>query len=153
MRFRHYQNTSFYSTNVNHFLYLEELWIDELGSSQSAFFRNEMLIPILQLNPKLKSLCVISEFFECSTLIINLVRSTLDSLKNLETLKLKINPITSYKGTDDLIHMKSVKSFEINFDKLIKLAICFIPFSFSQFRKFIIFYPKEEFHSSFTEEF
>lgn len=153
IRIGHYKNTSFYSTNVKYFPYLEELWIDESGIDDSAFFKNEMVLPFLQLNPQIKSLCLISENFGCSFLNINLIRDTLDSLKNIETLTLQIKPIKLFKSTDDLIHMSRVKSFEIHLEKIAELPICFIPFSFSKLEKFAIFYPKEEFRSSFNEEF
>lgn len=61
--------------------------------------------------------------------------------------------MTVIKNSDNLIRMKSVKSFNINVYWFNKLSVRFLPFSFERLENFYIYFPKPAFHSYFTEEF
>ncbi|XP_055318374.1 uncharacterized protein LOC129576770 [Sitodiplosis mosellana] len=148
----HTRNVSFYNINKIHFPHLEHLQIWEFSHIEVSL-QNDMVLPILQLNPQLRELTLKSFFLNSSNLNINLIRDAVESLQNIETLFLDIKPITSIKESDNIIHMKRVKSFKIHFDKLEELPECFLPFTFEQLEKLTIHFPKADFHSSFNEEF
>lgn len=150
----HGKNASFYEMNEMHFPYLQNLVIREnICMHADSVLENEMIIGFLRSNPQLTDL-EIKAPSSSSALNTNLLRDAVEYLQNVENLKLNLQPATTFiKGNDNVIHMKSVKSFAINFESLKELPNHFLPFSFEQLTRFDVTYPIPNFRSSFQEEF
>lgn len=154
-----------------HFPYLETLHIEtDRGFVQSdlsphfyifraeRFDNNEMVLPLLQMNPQLRDLEIRS--FNLNT---DLIRIAIDSLQNIKKLVLEINPFGATKTYDNLMHMKNVKNFDISFRKMNQRAVWFknarfLPFSFNQLEKFCICFPLKgragiQCHKALSEDF
>ncbi|XP_055319988.1 uncharacterized protein LOC129577270 isoform X1 [Sitodiplosis mosellana] len=119
----HTRNSSFFSINTNHFPYLERFGF--LESSSEAMPENEMLQAFIRLNPQLKELQLRSLDFLYSHLNTDLLRNAVECLQNIESLELDIKPITFLTDSDNIIHIKSVKNFAINFHQIYELPECF----------------------------
>lgn len=133
LNLNHNENPSFYEYNVTHFPHLKVLKIKE----EKELLRNEMLLPLLHLNPQLKQLTISSSY-----LTLSLIQSAVDDLQNIEILELAhMKPISLIEDSEHLIYMKNVKSFQIDFGTEFNLAyvpVCFLPFSFENLEKFSI---------------
>lgn len=153
------QNASFYDMNTNHLPCLEKLKIDYgyFERDGDGSVENKMVQEFLRLNPQLKELTISSrvnwENFS-RRLDITLIWNAVDSLQNVE--KLKLSEFKSTQERDNIIHMKSVKSFEImikNYYPSIELSSTLLPFQFDQLEKFYLDFPFKRFYPFFVDEF
>ncbi|XP_055306465.1 uncharacterized protein LOC129570773 [Sitodiplosis mosellana] len=157
----HYEDVSFYNTNATHFPRLKSLTFFELGYDpisdvrHEQNLRNEMVSEFLKLNPQLKELHVSSFALADSYLTIDLIRSEVDNLQNIESLYLDLKPITVHDDIDNIIHMKRVKTFITSLRHYNnEWPTCSLPFSFEKLEKFDVSPPKQiEFLPNFFEDF
>lgn len=137
-------NASFFKLNTKHFPSLEIFHIIEDVRDNPSILQNDMVVPFLQMNPQLKELALRSNNFRSSNLNMNLIWIAADNLQDIETLELRIKPITFKIDISNFIRIRSVKKFEINFCHMVELPVCFFPFSFEQLEKFIVDFPKKK---------
>lgn len=146
--YSNFKNASLFNINTDYFSALTTLVIHQTHLNNS--FRNENVLPFLELNPQLRTLALVSAAPNLNT---NLIRSAVHSLQNISILHIDMDAITGTKETDHFIYMKSMKIFRINFENFNKLPVCYLPFGFEHLEKFRVYFPRSEFHSAFEEEF
>lgn len=141
------EDYSFYEFNIKHFPHLNKLSIlDSCNSAQPI--RKYALIQLLQLNPQLKELWICRILPSPNDWDTSSIWHAVDSLQNIETLSFSLKSSTIFDNRANIIHMKSVKTFDANlhidytniFDfkhaNTFELPTRILPFSFEKLEKF-----------------
>lgn len=106
------KNLSFFKMNETHFQYLEKLVISMGNELLLSDFQKAILVRFLRLNPQLKTLRITTMN---ASLNADFIRDAVEYLQNVEYLHLYMTPATFIKDNDNIIHLKSVITFLINF--------------------------------------